>query len=189
VALLLGLVVLVSGSRPASAHAELIGTEPASGAVMAEAPSEVVLRFTENVSVEADGVRILGADGERRDAGDARAAGAVVTVPLDGTLARGGYVVAWRVISADGHPISGAYQFSVGVRSQVDAAVADEAFGAGSDRRDEQAGQVLRAVAYLCTLVAAGATFVGDRSRGGWRSSPAWARWPSCSRCPCRPRR
>lgn len=175
--LLIGLAVVLSGAAPAAAHAELTSTSPVSGSVLAEAeaPSEVVLTFTENVAVEADGVRILDSGGDRRDAGDASATGSEVTVPIDGTLGQGGYVVAWRVISADGHPINGAFQFSVGIRSQVGADVVDAAFGSGSDQRDRQFGSFLRAVAYASTMVAAGVTVVGARLRRADDPSPvAW---------------
>ncbi|NLD77154.1 MAG: copper resistance protein CopC/CopD [Acidimicrobiales bacterium] len=173
-ALLIGLAVVLSGSSPAGAHADLTSTSPVSGSVLAEgeAPAEVVLTFTENVAVETDGVRILDSDGDRRDAGTASASGSVVSVPVEGTLGQGGYVVAWRVVSADGHPINGAFQFSVGIRSQVGADVVDSAFGSGSDQRDRQFGSVLRAVAYACTMVAAGVTVVGARLRRSGDPSP-----------------
>jgi copper transport protein len=171
-ALLAALVVLVLGAAPAGAHADLSGTEPASGAVVAEAPDAVVLRFTEAVSVETDGVRILDASAERWDAGQATASGSVVTVPLRSGAPNGGYVVAWRVISADGHPINGAFQFSVGVRSAVGDDVAEQAFGADDDRRDAIAGAVLRSLAYLGVLVAAGVVAVGTALRSEGEPSP-----------------
>lgn len=176
VAALVGLLSVLTGASPAWAHAELSGTDPASGAVMAESPTEVVLTFTESVAVEADGVRILDSEGKRRDAGTAASSGPVVTAPIEGDLGQGGYVVAWRVVSADGHPINGAFQFSVGMRTQVDADVVDSAFGAGSDSRDRQFGNFLRAVAYACTLIAAGATAVGARLRRPDEPSPV-TRW------------
>jgi hypothetical protein len=71
--------------------------------------------------------------------------------------------VAWRVVSADGHPIHGAFQFSVGKRTVVDSEVVDRAFGAGGDRRDEVIAAVLRAISYGAVLVVAGAVLVGTR--------------------------
>lgn len=172
VAVLVALVLIGSDARPASAHAQLSSTDPVSGSVLEQPPSEVVLTFTEAVTVEADGVRVLDGDGERRDAASATSAGTVVKVPIEGALERGGYVVAWRVVSADGHPINGAFQFSVGVRTQVGADVVDGAFGSASDSRDRQIGNVLRSIAYLCTMIAAGATLVGARLRGAHEPSP-----------------
>jgi copper transport protein len=176
VGMAVALLGLFSTASPAAAHAELTTTDPVSGAVLQESPSEVVLVFTEDVAVEADGVRILDSEGKRRDAGTASSSGPAVTAAVDGELSRGGYVVAWRVVSADGHPINGAFQFSVGIRTQVDADVVDNAFGGGSDSRDRQAGNVLRGIAYVCTLVVSGATLVGARLRRSADPSPV-GRW------------
>ena len=165
-------VVVAATAGPAWAHAELSTTAPVAGAVLVTGPEAVVLTFTEAVSVEADGVRVLDAGAARHDAGAAAARDETVTVPLRGDLADGGYVVAWRVVSADGHPIHGAFQFSVGTRAVVDPALVDRAFGASGDRRDEVLGAVFRAVAYLAALVVSGAVLVGARLRRSHEPSP-----------------
>jgi copper transport protein len=166
------LALVGSAASPAWAHAELSATAPVAGSVLATSPDAVVLTFTEGVSVEVDGVRVLDADAVRHDAGDATARDNTVTVPLRGDLADGGYVVAWRVVSADGHPIHGAFQFSVGTRAVIDPTLADRAFGASGDRRDEVLGAVFRGVAYLATLVVSGAVLVGTRLRRSDEPSP-----------------
>ncbi|MGY1807776.1 FixH family protein [Blastococcus sp. SYSU D00669] len=119
VALLLALVGgwLVAGvvlAGPAAAHAELVSTTPESGAELDAAPEEVTLTFTEGVSVGAGYARVLDADNARVDTGEPTVSGDVVTVPLRGDLPDGGYLVTYRVISADSHPISGAFSFVVG---------------------------------------------------------------------------
>lgn len=161
--LVLAVGVLGVGVGEAWAHAELSATEPVAGAVADNSPDQVVLSFTEDVSVEGEGVRVLDATAGRHDRGEAKARGRTVTVPLRGVLPDGGYVVAWRVVSADGHPIHGAFQFSVGKRTVVDSEVVDRAFGAGGDRRDEVIAAVLRAISYGAVLVVAGAVLVGTR--------------------------
>jgi copper transport protein len=55
-------------------------------------PDQVVLSFTEDVSVEGEGVRVLDATAGRHDRGEAKARGRTVTVPLRGVLPDGGYV-------------------------------------------------------------------------------------------------
>lgn len=174
--MLVGLVALVGvlgvSPSPAWAHAELSTTEPVSGSVLATSPQAVVLTFTEAVSVEVDGVRVLDAGAARRDTGEASASGTRVTVPLSGSLADGGYLVAWRVVSADGHPIHGAFQFSVGTRATVDPDLAERAFGASGDRRDEVLGAVFRGLSYLAALVVSGAVLVGTRLRRPHEPSP-----------------
>ncbi|MCU1499703.1 MAG: Copper resistance protein CopC [Acidimicrobiales bacterium] len=166
-------VALVLGpAAPASAHAELVASTPVDGGVVERAPEEITLQFSEDVSVQPDGVRVLDASGERVDAGTATAAGSTVTAPVDGPLADGGYVVAWRVVSADGHPVRGAFSFSVGQRTEVRSGLAGEAFEGSADSRDDVVGAVLRGVAYLAVLGASGAVLVGAALRRSDEASP-----------------
>jgi copper transport protein len=170
---LVGIAVLVLGpAQVAGAHAELSSSDPSDGSVLATSPQAVNLQFTEGVSVQADGVRILDGKGERVDAGTATSDGSSVTVPLDGSLSDGSYAVAWRVVSADGHPVRGAFSFSVGVRTQLASDLAGEAFGNNPDTRDEVIGAILRGLTYLGALGAAGAVLVGAALRRPDEGSP-----------------
>lgn len=117
----------VATARPAAAHAELATTTPDDGARLAEAPTEVRLAFTESVSLDAGYARVLGADGERVDAGSASASGTEVSIPLRAGLPEASYVVTYRVLSADSHPIAGAYAFVVGDGELVPATDVDAA--------------------------------------------------------------
>ncbi|SDO60331.1 copper resistance CopC family protein [Geodermatophilus sp. DSM 45219] len=131
--LLLALVGLwlgagVATAPPAAAHAELVSTDPGEGARLEEAPEQVTLTFTEGVSLGAGYARVLDAAGERVDAGTATVEGDSVVVPLRGDLPDDGYLVTYRVVSADSHPISGAFSFVVGDGELVPA---DVAAGAG----------------------------------------------------------
>jgi copper transport protein len=166
------LAVGLAGAAPAWAHAELDTSTPGDQAVVAQPPKEVVLRFTEGVGVQPDGVRVLDSSAERVDLGKATASDDTVRVPLPDDLPDGGYVVAWRVVSADGHPVHGAFQFFVGSRTSLDSSLADRAFGASADRRDEVAGAVLRFVSTLCALAVAGAVLVGYALRRDGDPSP-----------------
>ncbi len=122
----LGLGVATAG--PAAAHAELVSTDPGEGARLEEVPGQVTLRFTESVSLGAGYARVLGEGGERVDTGAASVDGETVTVPLRGDLPDASYVVTYRIVSADSHPISGAYAFVVGDGELADAgAVAEDA--------------------------------------------------------------
>lgn len=107
--------LLISTASPASAHDELLGTDPAAGATVAALPSEVVLTFS-GVLLTGDGatqVVVTDAAGADLTAGDPVVDGVRVTQPLTGD-ASGAVQVAWRVVSSDGHPISGQFVFSVG---------------------------------------------------------------------------
>lgn len=159
------LVVLLLGATPAAAHAQLLATDPTDGSVIPDAPDGITLQFSEPVSVQADGVRVLDGRGERVDLGQTAAEGPTVTAPLVDDLDDGTYVAAFRIVSADGHPIRGAVTFSVGAPSQVADDLADQAFGAGDDRRYEQLAALLRVIAYLGSLGAAGYVLVGGALR------------------------
>jgi copper transport protein len=133
---LLAVVALFAAPTAAMAHAVLLTTDPARGAVLARAPAYVSLRFDEAVYVQLGSIDVFGPKGQRVDTGHAThgpGGGAAVRVRLRRGLGRGTYVVAWRVISDDSHPVSGAFAFSVGARSGGQAsAAADAALTRGS---------------------------------------------------------
>ncbi len=145
----------------ASAHAVLVGSDPVDGARLDAAPQRITLEFNEPVEAIQDGIRLYDADGQRVGAVAAAAPTdrqVAVDVPA---LADGGYVVTWRVVSLDSHPISGVFTFTVGDAEPVgDALVADLFGGPGVDVA-ALLGPILRALAYAGTLLAAGAIFVG----------------------------
>lgn len=120
------IALILGGAGPASAHAGLSGADPADGAVLKAAPKQVTLTFTESVSLSDDAVRVLSPDNERanpRPAQQVDGKGNTARVELPGKLIEGTYTVAWRVVSADGHPISGAFVFSIGKPSETAAVV------------------------------------------------------------------
>jgi copper transport protein len=128
--LLLGTVLgsLLAGAAPAAAHAALTGSSPADGAVVATAPKEVTLTFSEQVSMGKGSIRVLEPSGKRADTGAVRdlSAGGTVSfsVGMLPEVPNGTYTVAWQAVSADSHPISGAFTFSVGAPSETRAEVA-----------------------------------------------------------------
>ena len=156
----------------ASAHAELTSTDPADGSIVDAAPKVVTLQFSEGVSLRPDGVRVLDDQGERVDAGTASSDGTTVDVPLEKGIGRGTFVVAWRVVSADGHPVRGSFTFSVGQETTVSDGIANRAFGSGNDRAYEQLDAVLRALAYIGALGAAGFVLIGGALRRSDDPSP-----------------
>jgi copper transport protein len=123
------LATLAFPAAPASAHAVLASSNPIGNSVLRAAPTEVVLTFTESVRKVPDRVRVIGPDGKRVDQGDASFDGAVVTIPVRQTGAQGTYLVSYRVISADSHPVSGGFTYSVGAPSTTPPDDAGEAQG------------------------------------------------------------
>ncbi|MFB4423167.1 copper resistance CopC/CopD family protein [Streptomyces sp. QL37] len=133
ISLLLGLVL--AGAGPASAHAALTGSDPQDGAVVATAPEEVTLTFSEQIAMDDDSIRVLDPSGERADEGaprDLTGGGAVrYAVQLHSGLPDGTYTVAWQAVSADSHPVSGAFTFSVGAPSETTVALPSGGAGGG----------------------------------------------------------
>ncbi|MGW4201077.1 copper resistance CopC/CopD family protein [Streptomyces sp. NPDC004726] len=134
---LLGTVLgsLVTAASPAAAHAALTGSNPKDGAVVPTAPKEVTLTFSEPIAMGKDSIRVLEPSGKRADRSTVRdisADGKVAyTVDLLATVPNGTYTVAWQAVSADSHPVSGAFTFSIGAPSKTEVALPDEEAGGG----------------------------------------------------------
>ncbi|MFC4052539.1 copper resistance protein CopC [Actinomadura syzygii] len=102
--------VLALSAVSASAHTALTGATPAKNASVAS-PTQVVLEYSESVRLPK--VILSDASGRQYQGESARAVDNKVTQAVPGTLPNGKYTVAWRVVSADGHPVSGTYTFTV----------------------------------------------------------------------------
>ncbi|QYG95006.1 copper resistance protein CopC/CopD [Iamia sp. SCSIO 61187] len=117
-ALVVGMALgVLAGSTPAGAHATLQGTSPSDDAVVDEVPAAIVLTFDEPVSASTGAVQVIAPEGGRVDGSvDRTDGGRSVSIGVDGD-ARGTYTVAYRVVSDDGHTISGSFVFHVGERT------------------------------------------------------------------------
>lgn len=113
--MLLTAVFALAVSQPAYAHDELIGSSPAAGSSVDELPDEVELTFSAVLLAEpaATDVVVTDAAGADLTEGDLVIDGTRITQPLSGTAA-GVVTVIWRVVSSDGHPVSGEFTFTVG---------------------------------------------------------------------------
>ncbi|MGV9449712.1 copper resistance CopC/CopD family protein [Streptomyces sp. NPDC003635] len=124
--------LLLTGAGPVSAHAALTGSDPRQGAVVEQAPDRVSLTFSEEVALSDDSVRVLAPDGKRVDtAKPTNVSGTTYAVGLNSGLADGTYTVSYQVVSADSHPVAGAYTFSVGAPSATSVSVSDQSAGGG----------------------------------------------------------
>ncbi|MEU5364952.1 copper resistance protein CopC [Streptomyces sp. NPDC005925] len=123
---------LLAGAAPASAHAALTGSDPRQGAVVDRAPNRVTLTFSEEVAMSGGALRVLDPQGKRVDSGTpARVSGTTYGVGLHSGLPDGTYTVTYQVVSADSHPVAGAYTFSVGAPSKTSVPLAAQAAGGG----------------------------------------------------------
>lgn len=103
-------------AAPASAHDELVSSDPADGATLDAAPEALTLTFSANINAEpsATEVQVTDAAGTAL-AGTPAVLDNVLTVPVDAAEgeASGAITVLWKVVSSDGHPISGEFAFTV----------------------------------------------------------------------------
>ncbi|WP_328412859.1 copper resistance protein CopC [Streptomyces violaceus] len=126
--LLAAACALLAGAGPASAHAAVTGSDPGQGAVVQEAPARISLTFSEQVALSDDSLRVLDPDGKRVDTAEpSNVSGTTYAVPLKPGLPDGTYTVAYQVVSADSHPVAGAYTFSIGAPSKTSATVSQQA--------------------------------------------------------------
>jgi copper transport protein len=156
---LLAATAIVITAAPAAAHAELVTSEPAGGTELpaGSPPDAITLRFTEAVQVPDDAIRMFDGDANvvevgRAEHGESSSEVVASVPPLDD----GTYVVTWRVVSADSHPITGGFTFSVGAPSADSGAIAEIL---GSDSGNRAVGVVfgiVRTLAFLSVLVFVG---------------------------------
>ncbi|NRQ36760.1 copper resistance protein CopC [Nonomuraea sp. NN258] len=108
---LLFALVAVGIAQPAQAHNVLVGSDPDDGATLSSAPGRVTLVFDQPVRKGYAQVGVTGADGSAWADGAAEVAAERVTVKLKPLPAGGAYTVGYRILSADGHPVTGKLTF------------------------------------------------------------------------------
>jgi copper transport protein len=168
-----GAALALGPAAPAHAHAVLESSVPAGSSVLDTAPTDITLDFDEPVTVEPGAIRLLDSAGKEITLGlPERGTDASIVVSAVPDLKDGAYVVAWQVISQDGHPASGAFTFQVGRTGATDtrgllASVLNQQRG---DRAVQQLATFNRLLTYTgLALTLGGAVF-------------AVAIWPSASR-------
>lgn len=115
--LLVLIATLAALPRPALAHAATVGSTPAPGSVVGSSPTEVTVTFSEPVSPVPGQTQVIAPDGERINATPV-VTGTVLRIPVrKAGRPLGTYLISFRVISADSHPVGGAITFSVGAPS------------------------------------------------------------------------
>jgi copper transport protein len=126
VAAVAALLLVGCGATGALAHASLVSSEPRDGSMVAQAPKQAELRFNEPVTPAV--IRLIDAEGRVRDDAAVHALDQTISIALPDNLPPGTQVISYRVISADGHPVSGSMVFSIGMgKSAVVPATSDSA--------------------------------------------------------------
>lgn len=97
---------------PAAAHARLVDSDPQADSTVTTPLDEITLTFSELIRGALSTVVVTGPDGVRHGTGEPRVVDRRLYLPVD-PMRSGSYRVAYRVVSADGHPIEGQFRFAV----------------------------------------------------------------------------
>lgn len=117
----------------ASAHDTLVGSSPGDRDRLDDPPREIVLEFDATPMEVGAAIMVVDADGTDHRVGDPTVAAGQVRIELDRDLPEGGYEIRWRVVSSDGHPISGVVAFAVGDGEFLEPRPADEVASGTND--------------------------------------------------------
>ena len=170
-ALRIGLVAVLTAlaavgfAGPAAAHDVLISSDPADGSTLQTAPATVTLTFDQPVQNFEPVVTMTGPDGQSYQSGSPTVDSTVVTSAVGEITQAGEYVIAFRVVSADGHPVTGEVKFQF-----AGAALAVESTGAGSAATGTSATAPASATAPPSAAVSTAAVGPAGSSSGlsGW---------------------
>ena len=108
------LLLLIAHAPAANAHTELLLSDPADGARLDTVPAEVLMTFSEDLLPETVNVSVADGNGMVIRVLDLVVDGAYVTVSWPAGLTGPDYTVNYRVVSQDGHPVSGSIAFTAG---------------------------------------------------------------------------
>ena len=104
-------------SSGAFAHAEIARTNPVKSAILTQSPKSVWIEFGETLLTldkeKINALKVTDSRGKRVDKSPTIVSGVRATTKIVGTLKKGTYLVTYRVVSEDGHPVKGSYSFSV----------------------------------------------------------------------------
>lgn len=113
-AVLLTVVLLIGVPQAASAHAQIVGQFPNENEILDASPEAITLEFTGDLMDITQLAMVVDADGTDWVSGPIEVDRRTATQPLLPDMPEGSYQVRWRVVSDDGHPISGAFEFAIG---------------------------------------------------------------------------
>ncbi|GGM50665.1 copper resistance protein C [Micromonospora sonchi] len=152
--LILATLCLALGpTGPAAAHAVVVNTTPQRDEVLGYAPREVLVTFSEPVAAVPGRVQVLAPDGKRINFGDPEVRDATMRITLRASdRPLGTYLVSYRVISADSHPVAGSFTFAAGAPSATPPLPAD----GGTESPARTLVPVVKYLGYLGLLLAVG---------------------------------
>ena len=136
----LAISALLIGAPTASAHSVVTGSNPADGSEIASGPAQVSISFNEVPQSQFATLNVVGPDGNLWSKGDPRIEGQSIVVDVGELGPVGEYTIAYRVTSADGHPISGTIGFTLTTEGAGTPGAAASATGGGESDDDSGGG-------------------------------------------------
>jgi copper resistance protein C len=106
-------VALLVGAAPAFAHTRLESSDPVDKSSVDTAPASVSLTFNEAISAEFATLSVVGPDGTNYQSGPVSASNGQVSTAVSPLGPAGVYEIGYRVVSDDGHPVSGKVSFTL----------------------------------------------------------------------------
>jgi methionine-rich copper-binding protein CopC len=106
-------VALLVGAAPAFAHTRLQSSDPADGTSLGAGPQRVSLTFNEPMQSGFATLTVIGPDSRPYQSGEVTANGGTVSIAVAPLGPAGRYEVGYRVVSEDGHPVTGAIAFTL----------------------------------------------------------------------------
>ncbi|GLW96518.1 copper resistance CopC family protein [Microtetraspora sp. NBRC 16547] len=117
--LLLACAPLLGVAAPAQAHNVLVGSDPENGAQVSTAPKRITLNFDQPVRKDFARIAVTGPDGATYEQGEITAKGDSVSIGLAPLGPAGAYVIGYRIVSNDGHPVTGTITFTLTTAGQA----------------------------------------------------------------------
>jgi copper transport protein len=154
----LAVALLALAAAPvAAAHSSVSATQPANDAIVQEAPDRVSVIYTEPVETAFGALRVYDSAARRVDTGELlRPSPDTVAVALEDGLPDGTYTVTWQVISADSHPIHGAFVFHIGAPGANAAGIAEQVENQGIPQSVNVSAGIVRFAGFGALILAAG---------------------------------
>jgi methionine-rich copper-binding protein CopC len=172
IAVLLGALAIFASVSSASAHSALVSSSPADGSTLGVAPTEVVLTFNENVVSVGDQIVVTSPSGRLVNEGNPQVLDSTVTEQLRPLNENGTYLINYRIVSADGHPVQRQLSFTLdvpGLKTATPSPVTPSP--APTTSSGPNLGLIVGGAAVLGLLIGLAATLLGRRK--GASPSPA----------------
>ncbi|MGW4482005.1 copper resistance CopC family protein [Rhodococcus triatomae] len=125
------------GVGVAGAHSAVIGVDPESGTSVSAGPEQVTVTFNEPLQTSFATLTVVGPDANLWSKGEPTVSGPTISVPVGELGPAGEYTIAYRVTSADGHPVTGTSTFTL---TEAGSGTPGATLGSSSESSDDSGG-------------------------------------------------